>query len=469
KVNPDGTMDVTWSLRPDVRWHDGTPLTADDFVFGLAVQQDPETPAKASAGIGLISEAKAPDPHTLVLHWKQTFADANQSGPMDVMAMPRHLLADAYQAGNKQAFFNNPYWTSQYVGLGPYRVGEWANGSQLTAQAFDQYFLGRPKIDRLIIRFFPDVNALVANMLSGDVDASPIGSFKVDEAEALRQRWDSDHAGTVLTVTTGIRYGGIQYRDPTLPWARDARVRQALIHMTDRRSIVEHLLFGLTTLADTPVPPSDPAFGILQSRGLSAYPYDLTRAEQLLNDAGWRRGTDGVYQNAAGTPFSIVAASPARTNINVQETTTIANQWSQAGLAATPDNLPYNAANLNELKGTVKGVFFGNNNIIPTSYYGSFVTSQISSEANRWAASNKGGYSNPAYDRLFEQYASALEPAKRAQAVADMAKMGADEAVWIPLYYDFDVAAFRQGVRGIGQVPPEQVANSWNIHTWEID
>src|SRR5438874_883601 len=124
KVLPDGQMEVMWNLRPEARWHDGTPLTADDFVFGLKVQQDPETPTRPNASTNLISEAVAADAHTLVLRWKQTYADANASGPTDLVAVPRHLMAEPYQ-GNKQLFYNNTYWTTDFVGLGPYRINDW--------------------------------------------------------------------------------------------------------------------------------------------------------------------------------------------------------------------------------------------------------------------------------------------------------------------------------------------------------
>jgi peptide/nickel transport system substrate-binding protein len=98
----------------------------------------------------------------------------------------------------------------------------------------------------------------------------------------------------------------------------------------------------------------------------------------------------------------------------------------------------------------------------------SFTTAQLSNERNKWLGSNKGGYSNPAFDRVFEQLSTALDPAQRQASIVELAKIGADEAVWIPLYYDSDFAAVRKGVEGVGTVPPMQVANTWNVHTWDL-
>src|SRR5439155_97059 len=78
------------------------------------------------------------------------------------VALPRHLLLDAYERSDKQGFLNNQYWTREFVGLGPYRLGEWEFSSHTEGLAFDQYFLGRPKIDRVVFRYFGDVNSLVA-------------------------------------------------------------------------------------------------------------------------------------------------------------------------------------------------------------------------------------------------------------------------------------------------------------------
>ncbi len=465
KVLPDGTMEVAWKLRPDVVWHDGTPLTAGDFVFGLTVQQDPETPAKANTGVKLISRAVAVDQQTLVLTWKETYAEANASGPTDIIAIPRHIMGDAYQGGDKQLFYNSTYWARAFVGLGPYRINAWESGSHIEAAAFDQYFLGRPKIDRLIIRYFSDVKTLVSSLLAGDTDVAGVSSVGLVEGASLRQQWSG---GDVLPALTSFRYGTPQDRDPTLPWVRDVRVRQALIHMIDRQAIVDSLTYGLSMTADTAIALNDPAFRLLEQRGFARYPYDLARAGGLLNDAGWRRGGDGIYQNG-GEPLSITIASPARQDINVQEVVAIASEWKSAGLAATPDPIPYNSVNLNELKASVHGVFLGSNDLIAKDHFGSFTTAQLSSAANRFSAANKGGYSNAVYDRLFDEFSTALDPNRRRDKVVEMAKMGADEAIWIPFYYGSDIASVRKGVRGVGTAPAVQGATTWNIHTWDVD
>jgi peptide/nickel transport system substrate-binding protein len=467
KLLPDGQMEVTWRLRPDVRWHDGTPLTAADFVFGLQLMQDDQLPTRPVPGIRLIGQAMAVDDHTLVLTWKQPYILANASNAMDLTAVPQHLLAERYQ-GDKQAFANHPYWAREFVGLGPYRLGDWVEGSHVEALAFDQYALGRPRIDRLVFQFSGDVNALTASVLAGTVDLVPMGALRLSELLTIKQAWDPTGSGTTYTVFSGTRSGRIQYRDPSAPWASDVRVRQALIHALDRQSITDSLQFGMTSPADTLVAPGDPVYQLLEHRGLARYPYDPARAEQLLRASGWTRGADGTYRSAAGEPFTIEVRSLDRVD-SAQEGQAVASLWKREGLDANPYAFPDNAANRFELRSVFPGIM-----LMPIQYADNglahLTTAQVSAPANRWSGSNQGGYSNPAFDTLSERYLSTLDRSMRHGLLADLLKMEADQALTIHLYYAVgtQTTAFRNIVRGPTPGPSTQLVTAWNINTWEM-
>src|SRR5206468_5776536 len=97
KTAPDGSMEVTWKLRPGLKWHDGTPLTADDFVFGIQVARDPNLPLPHTGGVNLVKEVLAPDANTLVVRYSETYFNANEGTPAEMPALPRHLVGDLYQ------------------------------------------------------------------------------------------------------------------------------------------------------------------------------------------------------------------------------------------------------------------------------------------------------------------------------------------------------------------------------------
>jgi MarR-like DNA-binding transcriptional regulator SgrR of sgrS sRNA len=109
-------------------------------------------------------------------------------------------MQDLYRSGDKQAFTSNPYWALEFVGLGPYRIGRWVQGSFMEALAFDDYFLGRPKIDRLIIRYFTDATIIATNLLSGDLDLVAMGSLKSEDLIPVRSAWEASQGGTILEI-----------------------------------------------------------------------------------------------------------------------------------------------------------------------------------------------------------------------------------------------------------------------------
>jgi ABC-type transport system substrate-binding protein len=161
---PDGRMEVTWKLRGDVVWHDGNPITADDVLFTTTVQQDQRLPLVDLAPYKSIESIAAPDARTLVVRWKHPYVYADKGF---VFPLPKHLLEVAYQSGDMERFQALPYWTEEFVGTGPYRVRQWMHGIGATLEANERYFLGRPKIDQIDIKFMPDPNTIATSRSAG--------------------------------------------------------------------------------------------------------------------------------------------------------------------------------------------------------------------------------------------------------------------------------------------------------------
>src|SRR5579871_2032929 len=185
RVNADGTMDTTWRIHPNVLWHDGTPFTSDDLMFSFQVFMDPDLP-NGQASRRFAQSATAPDPDTFVIHWSGTYVDADQGNIGTIR--PKHILEDAYLQGT-DAFTNNPWFTTEFVGLGPYRLLHWERGSYIEFGRFDAYYQGRPAFDRIVVRFVGDPNALVANIVAGDLDVVLPVTVDLDAAIDLRNRW----------------------------------------------------------------------------------------------------------------------------------------------------------------------------------------------------------------------------------------------------------------------------------------
>src|SRR5579871_1589862 len=154
-VNPDGTMVTTYRLRENARWHDGVPITADDFVFAYRVISDPTVPTYTRSSVRLISNVEAPDDHTLVITWRQPYVYANVLSSDGLQPLPRHQLETKYLTDPAQ-FPVGDEWTNSFIGSGPFRVERWDPGVRIMARAFTDWVLGPPRLDTLEIRFMPD-------------------------------------------------------------------------------------------------------------------------------------------------------------------------------------------------------------------------------------------------------------------------------------------------------------------------
>jgi len=153
KINPDGTMEMTWKFHPNIRWHDGTPFSTEDIVFAVNLRKDPEMASQSGIAQGrldLIDRISAPDPLTLVTHWSEPYVDADRARSME--PIPRHILQEVYQR-DKRAAQTSSYWNADFVGLGPYKVVNWESGIQVELARFDQYFLGVPKLDSVLVKW----------------------------------------------------------------------------------------------------------------------------------------------------------------------------------------------------------------------------------------------------------------------------------------------------------------------------
>jgi len=243
-------------------------------------------------------------------------------------------------------------------------------------------------------------------------------------------------------------------------------VRQAIAYALDKQLIVDTLQDGQTIPAYTSIAPALPAYQLMEQMGAQKYQFDLQQATRLLNDAGWTKGGDGTYRNGAGQQiaFDITASNQPK---NVQEASAVAAQYTAFGIPSNPTPYPAAAQNAVEIRHTYKGFL-----IWPASSFSNaldgFQSGQIGTEQNRYRGNNYGGWRSADYDRIYEQFGVTLETQKSQELVAQMMKLVADDVGAIPLYYVALGVAFRKGIVGPGGAAPDQAANAWNIHTWDV-
>jgi peptide/nickel transport system substrate-binding protein len=475
KVGADGSMEVTWKLRPDAKWHDGTPLTAQDFAFGYEILRDPKLTVGPLGDLSSITRVEATDPQTFVVTWRTLSQWGAHNGMWGIPPLPRHLLEELYRTGDTEAFENSPIWGPQWVGLGPFRVTSITPGVELQAEAFDSFVLGRPKIDRVTFRIIPDLQVLQTNVMAGTVDVvTPGASLKPEHIFELQRTWAND--GEAFTIPVHGRTLFLQWREPTAPWVEDLRFRQALIHSMDRAEWVDALQSNLTEVLHYYAAADDPLNRLAAQRGIVKYDYDPTRAQRLFAEAGWNRGADGLLRNAAGRTVPFLCCRQAAVDAaDNRESLAMVDVLKKAGIQAEHP-LPDTPAGLSAADARKFTTLNKQGQISPYRFseQGWFLTqvgSQSPSEENRWVGANTSGWSSPAYDGLYEQMRRTLEAGPRQELQLQLLKMIAEELPVIPLWYEPLGVVYRKGLVGINRrphSPPLTAMTTWNVYTWDL-
>lgn len=466
RVFPDGRMETTWKLRPGIAWQDGTPLSAHDFVFAWRVYSTPEFAAASSQSIRTIQEVTPLDDRTIVVHWRQPYPYADElSGTDGLPPLPRQVVEQTFLQSESSVFARSLFWTREYVGLGPYRLEQWEPGAYLQGVAFDQHVLGKPKITRIRVGIITDTNIALANLLARELDMAVDNAINLEQAVELGRDWAKRGAGAVLYSSLTWQATAFQLR-PELASPQsllDVRVRQALAHAVDKKHFADALYHGEIETADFIVSPRS-KWGPAIEGAVHLYAYDLRRAEQLMNGAGFVKAPDGLFASPLEGRFR---ADLKIVSGREQEVAIMASDWRRVGFEIQEVILPAALSIDPAARVTFPSMFTSISGQGERSL-GSYTTAQIPRAENNWrTGSNRGGWSSPDYDRLFDAFTVTLDRNERAAQVAGMARVFTEEVPVISLLFPGIPYAYVARVHGVMPVAPEGLI-SWNVHEWEI-
>jgi peptide/nickel transport system substrate-binding protein len=469
RVSPDGRMETIFRLREGLTWHDGAPLTADDFVFSWRVYATPQFGFVAVPPDSLMEDVSAPDPRTLRIQWKASYADADRL-MREYPPLPRHILAEPFrqasESGQLESFVNHPYWNVEYVGAGPFKVERWEPGTYIEGSAFAGHALGKPKIDRIRLQFMTDANAVLASLLAGELHLAIDDSIRFQQGIVLRREWAPRNTGSLVINPTQWRYTYAQL-NPDLARPRtltDVRVRRALAHTIDKQGLNEGLFEGEGMMTDTMIPPMAPYFAAVD-RAIAKYPYDVRRAEQLMAEAGYTKGADGTFTHPSEGRFASevkILASPH----NNTESAIMAAGWRQAGFDVQEAAFTAAQGSDAQARATFPGMHTTSASTLGEGQLVINHSSQIPTAQRGWRGSNRSGWSNPEYDRLFDTFNTTLDRERRNELVVDMTRVYSEDVPGFSLYFGLAVLAHVAGLQGPGEVVPETDV-SWDIHRWD--
>lgn len=473
-ILPDGQMRVVYTLRRGVTWHDGAPFTAHDLAFTYRILSDPYIATSFTDIVRLMASVEATDDHTAVVTFRNPYYLGNALVTRRFWPQPRHILEPAHErylaSSNADDMINLPYWTSEYVNLGPFRLAAYRPGESLELRAYDGYFLGRPKIDVVNVRTHADDNATLAGLLAGAIDLFPDGALSQELAEQLRERWERSGGGTVWSRPGGIRTLYPQRRPHVQrePAILDVRVRGALYQAIDRDSLANER--GAKEQGAWSLLPSADRLYEATKDGFRRFPHDPERAKAILRDVGWTPGPDGIFRsNADGHKFQTQVSNTA--GGNDWETPVYSDFWRRIGLEVEEITIPAALQQNREFRALYPGWEAS------SGVQGDDVLNRLKGPAasaeNRWAG-NRGGYENPAADALLTRYYASITDRDQLASMRAINDFFLDTLPFLPMYFSTDHVGRRKGVIAYDDVTGALSGGNKtgtyarNAHLWDI-
>ncbi|MBM4443157.1 MAG: peptide ABC transporter substrate-binding protein [Candidatus Rokubacteria bacterium] len=469
-VAKDGRS-VTWRLKPNVAWHDGKPFSADDVVFNWEYAADTTTAAVTNGIYGSIDRIDKLDALTVRVTFKQPtpgWADAfcGRRG----LIIPKHLF-DAYRGGKSREAPAN----LKPVGTGPYRFVDFRPGDAVRAELNPNYHVpNRPFFDQLEMKGGGDApSAARAVLQTGEFDFA----WNLQVADDILKRLEQGGKGRVQLNNGGaVEHIQCNASDPwkdvdgersslktSHPLLSDPAVRQALNMLVDRAGINEQI-YGRLGQASANYLNGPPRFRSQNMR----WEFNVEKAAQVLEAAGWKRGADGVrvkdgkrlklaYQTSINAERQktqqIVKQAAARAGVEVEIKSVVASVFFSSDVA-NPDTYTKFYSDIQMYNNSP-------DTPDPQSFMSQFTSWEAATKDNKWQGRNITRWRHEEYDRVWRAAASEMDPVKRAALFVKMNDLVIQHVVVIPV-------SFRNGASGAATKLGGTDVTAWDSNLWRL-
>lgn len=426
----DDHKTLTFTLKSGLTWSDGKPLTANDYAWTYQQAAIPENNwPRLGTYSPYLSKVEATDDATLTVTLKDPIATSLQkTNAALAYVLPQHV----WEKLDWQDPEKNPEIMKPSVTCGPYTLQEWKKDQSATFAANDAFFLGRPNFDTYTVQVFGTSNVAAQALTEGQLhEFSPDNEGWPDmteNADLNALQWDTPEAG--------VMYFGFNTR---LDIFKDKAVRQALNYAIDKELITEQLTYGLGKRAIGMYLPDSWAF----NPDAEPFTADLDKAKQMLDDAGWKEGSDGV--RAKGNQrleFSFIYG-PNNDAIREQIATVSQEAWGELGCKVEVSGMEWGAYLQRTKEGPYDwGVFLN-------MYIGSIDPDMIWFKKEADPTYNRVDFHNPEVEELYEQGLKEFDEAKRADMYKKVMGILTEESPWIWVYYEQGHTAMLKSVKGV--------------------
>nr|WP_062336582.1 ABC transporter substrate-binding protein [Herbidospora sakaeratensis] len=392
----DGTT-VTFALRKDVKFHDGTPLTSEDVVYTYESVLDEKNNSGIRGDFAAIASVEAPDPATVVFRLKYPYAPILQRATLGIVPAGR-------ASGTRP------------IGTGPFSFVSWTPGDKIVLKANPAYWGGAPAIKQLVLAYAADDNVRATRMAAGEFDATVL-------PPKAAARFDGQ-AGLTVHRVPSADYRGVMFPFG-VPVTGDPAIRRAVNLALDRSAMVDMILAGAGEPAFGPVAPGTTWHNPAITGSATA---DQTGAAEVLDEAGWRAGDDGVrVKDGARASFTLMY--PAGDSLRKDLALAVASDVKKVGVDVRLAGLDWDAIEPRMAKdalvmgyGTPFDPDYTNYELFHSAFAGQ-------------GFFNPGGYQVPEVDALLEKGREEPDPAVRKQTYDAFQQRISDDAAWAYLVY----------------------------------
>ena len=452
---------VTYAIRPDATWGDGTPVTTRDVLFSWKVGRHPKSGVGNMEFYRSLYKIDALDDKSFTLHFDKMTFEYNAINDFEML--PAHVdelnFSDPVNYKNQTAFDTD----SENEGLyfGPYLIRQVVSGSHVVLEPNPTWWGDKPAFKRIIVRVIPNTAALEANLLSGAIDmiAGELG-LTLDQALAFEKRHGQ---GFNIIYQPGLVYEHVDLNLDN-PILADKNIRKALILGLDRQTMTWQLFGGRQPVAHTSVSPLDWVY----SEEAQRYAYDPAQAAKLLAQAGWKRTVGGVRVNDKGEKLSLEIMTTAGNRSRELVEQVLQSQWKALGIEVKIRNQPariFFGETVTQRKFSAMAMFawISSPESVPRT---TLHSSHIPSKANNYAGQNYTGFRNSEMDQLVEEIEVQLNKEKRAKMWTRLQQIYADELPVIPLYFRANPYVLPKWLRGVEPTGHQYPTTLW-VENWQ--
>jgi len=463
-------LTVTYKLRDGVKFQNGDPVTSEDVKYSWELNQNKDVPVVGRSTGARYQAVNTPDAKTVEVVYKPGELD-----PVYFAFCCTIISKKLFATKDLKNIKNDPFGRTP-IYTGPYQVKSWDAGSAITVEAVPDHWMGKQKTKTIIFKFVTDANTLLAQVRTGQVDVVTEDALTLDQIPELDKL--PSEAGVTPYYMPSATWEHLDFnlRDPKdgavdgakpHPILSDKRVRQAIAYGINRDAMTKQILFGKTKQLNSIYFP--PSWAAASDSDVTVYNFDQAKAKSLLDEAGWKVGSDGIREKD-GKKLELKMQS-TNAAIRAQTTQVMGNDLKAIGIKVNIDLMVstkfFAASGDGPLySGTYDlGLFAWVGGDDPLSFI--YLCTEIPTKQNNYTGSNTPAYCNKDFDTATNKANNSLKQEERKPLYVQAQKIISADLPVLPLYQRLNQSLAKTSLRNY-KPAPTNTPPTWNAFEWEL-